>query len=213
MRTIKRYANRRLYDSESSKTITLDDIAELIKSQQEFQVIDNSSNEDITNKILAQTFLKINLNGVDDSLNKYLLSTLIRESSENMQHFLQKMILSGIGLANQTKDYIEQIIQSITQDKQLETNIISDLTQYVSQQAENLSTQVQNSIKSLGINWPHQEETELLEKLKNAENKAEMLEKQISELKQTLKEKEQQIIELSGPAGSVNPQPSNSMNA
>lgn len=189
MRVIKRYANRRLYDSESSKTITLDDIASLIKSQEEFQVIDNATNEDITNKILAQTFLKINLNGVDDTLNQYLLSTLIRESSDNMQQFLQKMILSGIGLANQTREYIEQILKKIIPENQdlesaaHESNILSDLTHYVSEQANSLAVQVQNGIKSLGLNWPNTEDcSQLQEEIKN--------------LQQALQEKELEIDKL-----------------
>ncbi len=203
MRTIKRYANRRLYDPESSKTITLDDVATLIKSKEEFQIIDNASNEDITNKILAQTFLKINLTGVDDTLNKYLLSTLIRESSENMQLFLQKMILSGIGLANQTKEYIEQMVHHINIDNQLESNLVTDLTKYISSQAEQLSDQVQNGIKNLGIAWPlvdpkqweakNIETTQLLEE---CQKQCETYEKEIESLKNTISQKEQEIYEL-----------------
>ena len=59
MRIIKRYANRRLYDSETSRTITLDEVAKFIKDGEAIKVIDNISGENITNKVLGQAFLKI----------------------------------------------------------------------------------------------------------------------------------------------------------
>lgn len=56
MKLLKRYANRRLYDPETSKTITLEDVAEMIIKGEEIRVIDNMSGSDITPKILGQTF-------------------------------------------------------------------------------------------------------------------------------------------------------------
>ncbi|EMG23947.1 PHB/PHA accumulation regulator DNA-binding domain protein [Leptospira interrogans serovar Copenhageni str. LT2050] len=61
MKLLKRYANRRLYDPETSKTITLEDVAEMIIKGEEIRVIDNMSGSDITPKILGQTFLKVSL--------------------------------------------------------------------------------------------------------------------------------------------------------
>ncbi len=53
-RTIKRYHNRKLYDTSSSTYVTLEDIAELVKRGDEVQVFDNSTKEDITGQTLAQ---------------------------------------------------------------------------------------------------------------------------------------------------------------
>jgi polyhydroxyalkanoate synthesis repressor PhaR len=52
--TIKKYANRRLYDTESSSYITLDRLAELVREGREFEVIDAKSGEDITRHVLTQ---------------------------------------------------------------------------------------------------------------------------------------------------------------
>ena len=52
--TIKKYANRRLYDTESSTYITLDRLAEMIREGREFQVVDAKSGEDITRQVLTQ---------------------------------------------------------------------------------------------------------------------------------------------------------------
>ena len=52
--TIKKYANRRLYDTESSTYITLDRLAALIREGREFEVLDAKSGEDITRQVLTQ---------------------------------------------------------------------------------------------------------------------------------------------------------------
>ncbi len=52
--TIKKYANRRLYDTESSAYITLDRLAELVREGREFEVVDAKSGEDITRHVLTQ---------------------------------------------------------------------------------------------------------------------------------------------------------------
>jgi polyhydroxyalkanoate synthesis repressor PhaR len=52
--TIKKYANRRLYDTESSSYITLDRLAAMIREGREFEVIDAKSGDDITRQVLTQ---------------------------------------------------------------------------------------------------------------------------------------------------------------
>src|SRR5512137_1591604 len=54
MPLIKRYANRKLYDTESKRYITLDGIAEMIRQQQDVKVIDHGTGEDITALTQAQ---------------------------------------------------------------------------------------------------------------------------------------------------------------
>ncbi|MDQ3245888.1 MAG: polyhydroxyalkanoate synthesis repressor PhaR [Pseudomonadota bacterium] len=52
--TIKKYANRRLYDTESSAYITLDRLAAMVREGCEFEVVDAKSGEDITRQVLTQ---------------------------------------------------------------------------------------------------------------------------------------------------------------
>jgi polyhydroxyalkanoate synthesis repressor PhaR len=54
VRVIKRYANRKLYDTRDSKYITLDRIAELVRNGEEVKVLDNRSKDDLTKLTLAQ---------------------------------------------------------------------------------------------------------------------------------------------------------------
>jgi len=52
--TIKKYANRRLYDTESSTYITLDRLAAMIREGRDFEVVDAKSGDDITRQVLTQ---------------------------------------------------------------------------------------------------------------------------------------------------------------
>ena len=54
LRTIKRYANRKLYDTQRSRYVTLDQIAEMIRDGEDVKIVDNNSKEDLTSITLAQ---------------------------------------------------------------------------------------------------------------------------------------------------------------
>lgn len=145
MRIIKRYSNRRLYDSESSSIITLKDVAELIKNGEEIQVIDNTTGEDITSKILGQTFLKLNETPENKDLDNFVLKALIQEKISSTQSLVQKLIYAGIGIASIGKDDIERIVSEIiekgeeSQSKQL-TNV-KDMFNKTSEDLEHLKGQ------------------------------------------------------------------------
>jgi polyhydroxyalkanoate synthesis repressor PhaR len=53
-RVIKRYANRKLYDTQRSRYVTLDQIAEMIREGEDVKIVDNNSKEDLTTVTLAQ---------------------------------------------------------------------------------------------------------------------------------------------------------------
>ena len=54
---IKKYANRRLYDTESSSYITLERLAEMVRQKREFKVVDAKTGEDITHAVLTQIIM------------------------------------------------------------------------------------------------------------------------------------------------------------
>ncbi|MGZ9032026.1 MAG: polyhydroxyalkanoate synthesis regulator DNA-binding domain-containing protein, partial [Burkholderiaceae bacterium] len=58
VRLIKKYPNRRLYDTQTSTYITLTDVKQLVVDQEEFQVLDAKSGDDLTRQILLQIILE-----------------------------------------------------------------------------------------------------------------------------------------------------------
>lgn len=87
-RTIKRYHNRKLYDTASSTYVTLEDIAELIKRGDEVQIIDNRSKADITGQTLAQIIFE-----EEKKKRSFLpletLRSLIRTGGETLKELVQ----------------------------------------------------------------------------------------------------------------------------
>ena len=56
--TIKKYANRRLYDTESSTYVTLDRLAQMVRDGRDFEVLDAKTGEDITHQVLTQIIVE-----------------------------------------------------------------------------------------------------------------------------------------------------------
>lgn len=76
-RIIKRYDNRKLYDTESRKYISLEEIATLVREGIDVQVIDNSTEKDITTQTLTQVIFEEGKKG-RNPLSKELLHDVIR---------------------------------------------------------------------------------------------------------------------------------------
>lgn len=83
--TIKKYANRRLYDTESSSYITLDRLGAMIREGRDFEVIDAKTGEDITHQVLTQIIVEEEARGGETMLPANFLRQLIGLYGGNMQ--------------------------------------------------------------------------------------------------------------------------------
>src|SRR2546423_11132479 len=84
LRLIKKYPNRRLYDTKTSSYITLVDVKQMVLKQEEFQVVDAKSGDDLTRPILLQIILEEESGGMP-LFSSDLLSQLIRSYGNAMQ--------------------------------------------------------------------------------------------------------------------------------
>ena len=82
---IKKYANRRLYDTESSAYITLDRLAEMVREGREFEVVDAKTGEDITRQVLTQIIVDEESRGGTTMLPVNFLKQLIGLYGNSMQ--------------------------------------------------------------------------------------------------------------------------------
>ena len=89
--TIKKYANRRLYDSESSTYITLDRLAQMVREGREFEVVDAKSGEDITRQVLTQIIVDEEARGAT-MLPLNFLKQLIGLYGNSMQNFVPQYL-------------------------------------------------------------------------------------------------------------------------
>jgi len=86
--TIKKYANRRLYDTESSTYITLDRLAQMVREGREFEVVDARTGEDITRQVLTQIIVDEEARGGTTMLPINFLKQLIGLYGNSMQNFV-----------------------------------------------------------------------------------------------------------------------------
>src|SRR5215475_13157714 len=89
--TIKKYANRRLYDTESSTYITLDKLAQMVREGREFEVVDAKSGEDITRQVLTQIIVEEEARGAT-MLPLNFLKQLIGLYGNSMQNFVPQYL-------------------------------------------------------------------------------------------------------------------------
>jgi polyhydroxyalkanoate synthesis repressor PhaR len=86
-RVIKKYANRRLYDTEESRYVALEDIRQLVMDGTPIRVVDAQGGEDITRSILLQIIVEQEEKG-QPILSTRLLEQLIRYYGDNLQAFV-----------------------------------------------------------------------------------------------------------------------------
>lgn len=102
-RLIKKYPNRRLYDTQTSSYITLTDVKQLVLDNEEFNVVDAKTNEDLTRSILLQIILEEESNGTP-MFSSTALSQIIRYYGHAMQGmmgtYLEKNIQAFIDIQN-----------------------------------------------------------------------------------------------------------------
>ncbi len=98
IRLIKRYESRKLYDTEESRYVSLDEIATWIRQGQEVRVVDNATNNDVTSQTLTQIILDEGRKGTS-FLPSELLHDLVRigeravsNGMEQVQHGVDKLI-------------------------------------------------------------------------------------------------------------------------
>jgi polyhydroxyalkanoate synthesis repressor PhaR len=90
--TIKKYANRRLYDTESSAYITLDRLAQMVREGREFEVVDAKSGEDITRQVLTQIIVDEEARSGETMLPISFLKQLIGLYGNSMQNFVPQYL-------------------------------------------------------------------------------------------------------------------------
>lgn len=95
VRLIKKYPNRRLYDTKTSSYITLADVKELVLSLVNFKVVDAKSGEDLTRSILLQIIIEEETAGVP-LFSTDLLALIIRFYGHAMQGMLGKYLETNI---------------------------------------------------------------------------------------------------------------------
>jgi polyhydroxyalkanoate synthesis repressor PhaR len=158
-KVIKRYTNRKLYDTVESRYVTLDEIAQMIKAGAEVKIIDNRSKEDLTSVTLAQIIFEEEKKRSQMPLG--VLREIIRHGGEAVAGFYQEKVgsrltagLEDVKTKTETlRENIEQRVRGVTQLLRREgednngKNPVKDVLSAGQTAVEELRAKVEESVK------------------------------------------------------------------
>ncbi len=113
MRIIKRYKNRRLYDTALKSYITHTELRHIIRRGDPFKVIDSSTGDEITLAVLGQLLIRNLKNDKNETNSKEKLIELINRGGRKSMSILRNTYLASVGIFNITKKKAEEIIDSL----------------------------------------------------------------------------------------------------
>ncbi len=172
---IKKYANRRLYNTATSSYVTLDHLCAMVKEGRDFQVVDAKTGEDITRSVLTQIifeeeskgqnllpiqFLRQLIRFYGDSMESFLPSYLemsMEQFTRNQEQF-RRTIANALGAAPPFRQYEEQIRQNMAMFERA-IEMFSPFPTRVSKEAENTPPAEGTVTPSAGAQEPHEPES------------------------------------------------------
>jgi polyhydroxyalkanoate synthesis repressor PhaR len=129
IRLIKRYESRKLYDTEESRYVSLEEIASWVRAGQEVRVLDNATSGDVTSQTLTQIILDEGRRGTS-ALPSELLHELVRLGEravhtgvEQVQHGVDRLVQASIDRLGPVRRAREEMSSLRTRLEQLETSL------------------------------------------------------------------------------------------
>ena len=118
MHVIKKYANRKMYDTDDKRYVSLAQLSELIKQGEEVMVIDNRTGEDITAAIVSQLIGRDNQEK-EKAVSSQLLMQLLRKGGGTLTDYAKKYVSLWQGAFNMAEDEVGQIVNRLVKNKEL----------------------------------------------------------------------------------------------
>ena len=177
-KVIKRYTNRKLYDTVESRYVTLDEIAEMIKAGAEVKIIDNRTKEDLTSVTLAQIIFE-----EEKKTSKMSLETLrdmIRHGGEVAQRFMEGTQAELRGRVEAVRAAAEQRVQSILKQGQQTSDKAKELVQTSQEAVAALQKKVDERVRAAVEGMSSL--SEVRRSLDEIAHRIEALEKKVDEL-------------------------------
>ncbi len=156
IRLIKKYPNRRLYDTQTSAYITLSDVKQLVLDNQVFQVVDAKAGEDLTRSILLQIILEEEAGDGVPMFSSTALSQIIRFYGHAMQGvmgaFLEKNIQAFMDIQNRMAEQSKGLYgnqlgpEAWAQFMNVQTPVLQNMMNSYIDQSKNLFAQMQDQM-------------------------------------------------------------------
>jgi len=113
VRIIKKYPNRRLYDTSQSSYVTLDDVKDLVLQGEEFQVIESRSKEDITRSVLLQIISEQEAQDGVPLFTNQVLQQLIRFYGDSLQGLMGEYLEKSVAMFMEQQETLRKQVQTV----------------------------------------------------------------------------------------------------
>lgn len=145
MHKIKRYANRKLYDTADKKYITLDGISELIKAGKKISVMDNKTGEDLTSGIVSQILARDGQVKGNDLASKVLIQ-LLRKGPGTLVDYGKKYVSLWDRALTMADEEIDKLVDRLVKEKEISASEGSALRKDMTGRADDLKKWVGEKI-------------------------------------------------------------------
>jgi polyhydroxyalkanoate synthesis repressor PhaR len=170
MKVIKRYKNRRLYDTETKRYITHDDLYRTVRSKVPFTIVDNKSNRDITLPVLGRLLVNEVKGWEDVKGSKEVLIKIISQGGKQSMSILRNTFLASVGVINLTRKKAEEVIDSLIKAGDISKSDRKKAVMELLDKAEETTLKMKDKVKkeTSGI---QKELGKILDKVKKAADK------------------------------------------
>jgi polyhydroxyalkanoate synthesis repressor PhaR len=130
---IKKYPNRRLYNTLSSSYIKLEDVVTMVRKDEDFVVLDVKNDEDITRVILAQIILDYESKGYE-LLPENVVKAIIKFYGHPMSRFMHEYMVQMVKIVQGDATHLFSIENQVELQKQMEQmlqNVVKNFTDFI----------------------------------------------------------------------------------
>lgn len=145
MHLIKKYANRKLYDTTDKRYLTMDRLSELIKSGEEVSIVDNETGDDLTSSIVSQLLARED-SDTDKAVPSRVLMQMLRKGRGTLFGYGKKYVSLWQSALTLSKDEIEKLVNSLVHDKEISESEGNNLKNEILGYANNLKSWIIDSI-------------------------------------------------------------------
>ena len=145
MHKIKKYANRKMYDTHDKRYVTMAQLSELIKQGEEVMIIDNRTGEDITTAIISQLIGR-DTKEKDTSVSSQLLMQLLRKGGGTLTDYAKKYMSIWQGALNVAEDEVTPLVNRLVKNKELSISEAAKLKQEIMGYTSSLKRWISDSI-------------------------------------------------------------------
>lgn len=145
MHFIKKYANRKLYDTFDKRYLTMDRLAELIKSGKEVNIIDNETGDDLTSQIVSQLLARQETD-TDKSVPSSVLVQMLRKGRGTLFGYGKKYVSLWQSALTMSKEEIEKLVHNLIKDNEISESEGNNLKKEIIGFANNLKSWIMESI-------------------------------------------------------------------